>query len=238
VITLFGPRAAPVVNKVAKGLGLKGLEFTQREPGTTEDYWRWSPETGRLPVIDIDGERIHDSTAILLRIDELHPDPPFFSSDPRIGSAQRRMVTWADESYVWYWMRWQQIRPEGPPVGPPVSGAVFGGGPGVVRPDEPTRPAGMSLRNWVATRLQKRTTQGESEHARLIYEIGHRVDDMARLLAGRPFFYSEQISMADLSVYAVLQSLLGDSIPGGRNHVEQNPQLLDHARRVEQETGG
>jgi glutathione S-transferase len=237
VITLFGPRAAPIVIKVAKGLGLKCLKFELREPQSTEDYWRWSPETGRLPVIDIDGERIHDSTAILLRIEELHPNPPFFSSDPRTRTNQQRMVTWADESYVWYWMRWQQVRPEGPPEGPPVSGAVFGGSPGAIRPADPQRPAGTSLRNWVSTRLQKRTTAEESEQARLVYEIGHRVDDMARLLADRPYFYSERISMADLSVYAMLQSLVKDSIPGGRHHVERHPQLLEHAKRVEQETG-
>ena len=47
MITLFGPRAAPIVIKVARGLGLKHLEFTLSEPRSTEDYWRWSPETGR-----------------------------------------------------------------------------------------------------------------------------------------------------------------------------------------------
>jgi glutathione S-transferase len=238
VITLFGPAEAPIVEKVKRGLALKGLDFTLREPRSTEDYWRWSPETGRLPVIDIDGERLDDSTKILLRVEALHPTPPFFSSDLREAFAQRRMVIWADESYVWYWMRWQQIRPEGPPQEPPISGAVFGGEPGAVRPEELPRPAGMSLRHWIETRLRHKRTVEQSERTRLVYEIGHRVDDMMRFLAGRPYYYSSRISMADLSVFAVLHNLLADRIPGARQHVERHPQLIEFAKRIAQETGG
>jgi len=238
VITLFGPVGAPIVEKVARGLALKGLAYTLREPTTSEDYYRWSPETGRLPVIDIDGERTHDSTQSLLRIDHLYPLPPLFARDPRTASLQRRMVVWADESYVWYWMRWQQVRPEGPPREPPISGAVFGGEPGVVRPTELPRPAGMSLRHWIETRMHRKRTANETEQERLVYEIGHRVDDMMRFLAGRPFFYADRISMADLSVFAVLNTLMADRIPGTQGLVERHPQLIEFMKRVERETGG
>lgn len=238
MITLFGPRAAPIVEKVARGLALKQLDFTHREPTSNEDYWRWSPDSGRLPVLDLDGERIEDSTEILLRIDERYPTPPFLSDDPRTAAAQRRMVTWADESYIWYWMRWQVIRPGGPPEAPPVSGAVFGGDPGATRPEELPRPANMSLRHWIETRLHRRRTPDESEQDRLVYEIGHRVDDMRRFLAGRPFYYSSRIGMADLSVYAVLHSLSEDRILGASQHVERHPVLLEFMKRVEQATGG
>ena len=56
MIGLYGPRAAPFTEKVARGLALKKLEFELVEPESPEDYRRWNPETAQLPVIDIDGE--------------------------------------------------------------------------------------------------------------------------------------------------------------------------------------
>jgi len=73
VIVLYGPRDVPPVRKVALGLQLKGTRYELREPETRADYRRFSPETGRLPVLEIDGERRPDSNAILAWLDELFP---------------------------------------------------------------------------------------------------------------------------------------------------------------------
>ena len=64
-IILFGPRRAPFTEKVRRALVLKSLQFELREPTTLEDYTNWSPETGLLPVMRIDGELTSDSTAVV-----------------------------------------------------------------------------------------------------------------------------------------------------------------------------
>jgi|SRR5579884_1801529 len=50
-----------------------------------------------LPVIEIDGERIGDSTAIIAALEQRHPEPPLYPRDP----AQRRralaLEDWFDE---------------------------------------------------------------------------------------------------------------------------------------------
>src|SRR5262245_55946451 len=81
-IVLYGPRRTPYTEKVRRALVLKGLDFELCEPSGPEDYRRWSPETGLLPVLAIGAERVADSTRILLRIDELWPKPPLLSPDP------------------------------------------------------------------------------------------------------------------------------------------------------------
>jgi len=32
--------------------------------------------TGKIPVLEIDGAKVYDSTFILRRLDEIQPDPP------------------------------------------------------------------------------------------------------------------------------------------------------------------
>src|SRR5262245_11925333 len=68
-IVLYGPRA-PLTEKVARGLRLKRLRFELVEPASPEDYARLSPETGLLPLLELDGVRIPDSAAILDFLDD------------------------------------------------------------------------------------------------------------------------------------------------------------------------
>ena len=56
-ITLYGPAEAPFTVKVERALQLKGVEYLLVAPESPEDYRRWNPETGLLPVLDRDGER-------------------------------------------------------------------------------------------------------------------------------------------------------------------------------------
>ena len=103
-ITLYGPREVPFVLKVELALVLKKLDFALEVPRGPEDYKRWSPETGLLPVIDVDGTRVHDSSAILDFLDERFPEPPLLSSDPKLASSQRTLETWAEQTFTFYWM--------------------------------------------------------------------------------------------------------------------------------------
>ncbi|MEN8184106.1 MAG: glutathione S-transferase family protein, partial [Myxococcota bacterium] len=130
MIVLYGPGDAPFTEKVVRGLALKKLPFELREPEGPEDYRRWNPETGLLPLIDLEGERVHDSTQILLRLEELHPEPPLLSRDARTRTAQQNLEHWVDESFFFYWLRWQRLRTEAPasepaaPAPPPRRGLL------------------------------------------------------------------------------------------------------------------
>src|SRR5262249_20942523 len=98
-IVLYSPRAMPFTEKVGRGLRVKKLPFALVEPRSPEDYRRLSPETGLLPVLEVDGARIPDSAAILDYLDERFPDPPLLSPDPRAAREQRRLERWIDETF-------------------------------------------------------------------------------------------------------------------------------------------
>ena len=225
MITLYGPRQAPFTEKVRRALIYKGYEFDLVEPEGPEDYQRWSPKTGMLPVLDLDGESVPDSTDILLRLDAERPDPPLLSADPTVASQQRQLEDWADESFLFDYMKYRRM------VEPGELPTSADGSLG----REPERRAGPLARFGAWLRAGG---TWERPHTGLLREVGDRMDDLANMLGARPFFYSDQLSMADLSVYGMLFTMRLDAIPGAAAALAQRPPLVAFMLRVEQKTGG
>lgn len=218
-ITLYGPRQTPYTEKVRRALALKGLDFELREPTSPEDYKRWSPETGLLPVLAIGSELVSDSTRILLRLDELYPKPPLLASDPVVAAQQRQLEDWADESFLWYWNRWLVMTQRREPVNARRGLLRI---PGVRRALAWVRAGGT----W------------ERPETALLRGIEDRLGDLVNLLGARRFFYSDQPGMADLAVYGMLFVLRMDAMTGSARLLASRPSLIEFMRRVEETTGG
>ena len=129
-ITLFGSRLSPFVEKVARALQLKRLGFREVDVKSPFDLRRWNPTTGKMPVLELDGERIYDSTFILRRLDEVEPEPPLFAEDPAIAAAQRLLEDWSDESLYWYLMALRWAKPNAAATIEQITGSV----PSLLRP--------------------------------------------------------------------------------------------------------
>jgi glutathione S-transferase len=63
----------------------------------------------RLPVLEIDGKRIGDSTAIIAALEEYAPEPPLYPADPVERARALQLEDWFDEElapalrrFVWY----------------------------------------------------------------------------------------------------------------------------------------
>lgn len=222
-ITLYAPTPTPFTLKVELALRLKKLEYVLVEPESPEDYRRWNPETGLLPLIDIDGERVHDSTDIVVRLDQIYPQPPLFSSDPKLADAQLRLEDWCDETFFFYWLRWRRLEQQ--------------------EAERPPRPFGLAtwLRELALSRgpvARTRSRDGLSPEAvDLAEQMSRRCDDLVGMLGGRSFFYGDQVSLADLAVYAMLDSIRRGSYPRGRQTLLEHPPLVALMERVDQATG-
>ncbi len=221
-IILYGPRRTPYTEKVRRALVLKGLDFELREPSSPEDYRRWSPRTGLLPVLRIDSELVSDSTGILLRLDELFPKPPLLASDPVIAAQQRQLEDWADESFLWYWNRWLALTQQRRAAEPARQRRGPLHAPGVRRALAWLRAGGT----W------------ERPETALMRGIEDRLGDLVNLLGSRRFFYADQPSMADLAVYGMLFILRMDAMTGSARLLGNRPTLLEFMRRLEEATGG
>ena len=208
-ITLYGPARAPFTEKCRRALVLKGLDFELREPSGPEDYKLWSPDTGMLPVMRVDGELVSDSTEILLYLDQLEPKPPLLASDPRVAAQQRSLEEWADESFLWYWLQWLRLSENG----------------------DGQQPEARSERRspWLRRTLAWLRAGGTWERpvTGLLRELGDRLDDLVNFLGSRPFFYAEKLSVADLGVYSMLFTMRNESIPGAGKLIEVRPTLVN-----------
>jgi glutathione S-transferase len=222
-ITLYGPSRIPFTEKVRRALLYKGLEFELMEPSSPEDYRRWNPKSGLLPVLEIDGEIYPDSTDIILKLDELFPDPPLLSSDARIGGQQKRLEDWADENLLWYFNKWLRSKEAAESATATAS-----------------RTGRLIQRHaWMRRFLAWLRAGGtwERPETAILRGIGDRLDDLIGFLGARPFFYANCVSMADLGVYAMLYSMYLETIPGSRKLVMDRTPLLEFMRRVEAATG-
>ena len=226
-INLYGSRISPFVEKVARALALKKLEFRQVDLKSPGDLKRWNRVTGKMPVLEVDGEKVYDSTFILRRLDEIQPDPPLFSDDPSAAAAQRMLEDWSDESLYWYVMalRWspkneaatiRQILPTVPALLRPLVGMIV------------SRQIGSMPRVQGLGRLPEDV---------LVREAGLRLDDLIGQLGQRPFFFADRVSAADLAVYGELRTALSGPTPEFDALISERPVLADHMKRVEDCTG-
>lgn len=233
MITLYGPSQAPYTEKVRRALIYKGYEFDFVEPKTREDYKRFNPETGQLPLLDLDGDAVADSTEILLRLDQERPDPPLLSSDPTVAAQQRQLEEWADESLLYYYLKYRRLMGDDELVLP-----VSNGEPDSIAEENPAEEPRVSghfrrIAAWI-----KAGGTWERPQTGVIRELGYRLDDLVNFLGTRPFFYSQTLSMADLGVYSMLAVMRGGTIPGAARLIAERPSLVAFIQRVEEQTGG
>jgi glutathione S-transferase len=229
MITLYGPARTPFTEKVRRALLYKGLDFELVEPTSAEDYKRWSPKTGQLPALDLHGEHVPDSTDILLRLDQVYPEPALLSSDPTVAAQQRQLEEWADESFLWYFLKYRRMAMGDDYVMPlPLAGE---------QDAPPPAPKRSSIWRRLGAWLRAGGTW-ERPHTALLRELALRLDDLANFLGARPFFYADQLSMADLAVYSMLGYLREDRIPGSALLLAARPTLVALLERVERVTSG
>ena len=209
-ITVYGPSRAPFVLKVRGALALKKLDAKYVEPSGPEDYQRWNPENGLLPVIDVDGERVHDSSRILDFLDERFPEPPLESRDSKVANSQRRLESWVEEAFMFYWVNYLRDL--------------------VNREEESEEAAGQGGRR---RRMRRRAAASRSDQG-LGAEFVRRLDDLVNFLGARPFYYADQLSRADLAVYSFLLNIPDAAGPGVSSEVAARPALQQHLDRVEQ----
>lgn len=103
-IVLHQFEISPFCQKVAKALSHKGLSFSVvNYNGIRAIAVGRLASTGKLPVLDIDGKRIHDSTEIAVYLDSAFPDQPaLFPSDPAVKAQVELWEDWSDEVMYWF----------------------------------------------------------------------------------------------------------------------------------------
>ena len=99
--TLWHLKVSHYSEKVRWALAHKSVEHIRRAPtpGAHMAYSLWLSRgrTVTFPVLELDGKRIPDSTAIIAALEERFPDPPLYPSDPAERRRALELEDWFDE---------------------------------------------------------------------------------------------------------------------------------------------
>jgi glutathione S-transferase len=103
---------SPFCNKTRRCLKFKGVEFTVVDyNGLLARKAAALTPVGKLPVIDWDGERVHDSTRIAHFLDDKIPKPRLYPTDPQELAAARLWEDWASQSLYFYEIYFRMLDP-------------------------------------------------------------------------------------------------------------------------------
>jgi glutathione S-transferase len=221
-IRLYTQTINPYAEKVAGALALKRLPFERVVSDLPEDVATWSPVTRQLPVLEVDGERRAGSNPILVWLDERFPEPALVSRDPSVAAAQWRFAEWSDASFVWYWNRWRAARFPRPGDEQPPDPGLLG-------------KLGQAVRRSLG-RPGRAPSRADIRELEILSELENRLNDLVGLLGERPFFLAASPSVADLSVYGMLNVLRDSPMNGGGRLLSERLALVAFVERMDQLT--
>jgi len=98
MIRLCGFRFSNYHNKVRIALLEKGIAHDEDEgvkPSQKDDYLAKSP-MGKVPYLEVDGERIRESAVILEYLEDAYPERPLLPKDPLARARVRELVVFLE----------------------------------------------------------------------------------------------------------------------------------------------
>jgi len=201
-VTLHQYEISPFCDKVRRILRLKNVPYAVHEIRALRSAVevRRINRIGKVPVLEIDGELVVDSSEIARFLDERFPEPPLWPTDPRERAQCHLLEDWADESLYFYEMtmrlqwpsnsaRWARelMRADGR-----LAQAI---GPALVP-------------RLVAQRTKAQGT-GRKPHDLVLRELERHLDALDTLLGEGDWLVSEALTIADIAVAAQISAIAG-----------------------------
>ncbi len=98
-LRLWSWHLSPFSAKVRIACAEKGvaLELLEIDPRNRPARLRELNPTATVPVLEVDGQAIRESSAICEWIEEAHPDPALWPTEPAARAAGRGLLRWVDD---------------------------------------------------------------------------------------------------------------------------------------------
>lgn len=194
--------------KVRWALAYKRIEHERREvppPAHMALALYWSRGRDKtFPVLELDGERIHDSTAIIGALETRWPEPPLYPSDPAERRRALDLETYFDEGLgpAARLIGWHHLRRDPERMALLTSAEL----PGPLRDFDPARKGIQKFAaGFVGLRFGVGSDEAEREARRTVTEAADRIEaelGEGGYLAGGGF------SVADLTAASLFYPLV------------------------------
>lgn len=194
---------SPYCRKVRKALRLKGIDYRCVDyNGMRASKAARVHASGKLPVLDWDGQRIADSTQIVALLERQVPEPPLVPADRREAALARMLEDWADESLYYFEL---QLRAADPRAATAAVELLCAG-----RPRWEQTFVGPVFTRSLRARLKAHGFGGFSREQIEGWFFSH-VDDLEAMLDGRDWLVGTRQSIADLAVSSQLDEIMRTS---------------------------
>ncbi len=100
-IRLYSAKGCPFARRTRVVLHEKGADFEAREVdfrNKSEEFLRASP-TGKVPVVVVDGDSLHESNIVNQYLDEVYEEPKLMPEDPKARAYARIWMARADDDF-------------------------------------------------------------------------------------------------------------------------------------------
>lgn len=205
MITLYQYEVSPFCDKVRRVLNVKGVGYQVEEVtilDTLKGRLKQLSPAAKLPVLDIDDERIVDSTDIVRFLEARFPEPRLIPVDPREQALVHFFEDWADESLYFYEMHLRFTLPHNAQRWVP----------------ETSKHDNAAIKRIAALALPKamaRTTAAQGTGRKPLEMIKRDLDRhfhmLNKWLADQDWLVGEHLSLADIAVFVQLQCIAGTS---------------------------
>ncbi len=194
--------------KVRWALDWKDVEHERREPPPPVHMalalWWSRGETKTFPVLELDGERILDSTEIIGALESRYPEPPLYPEDPADRRRALDLEDYFDENLgpAVRLFGWHHLRRDSELLGKVTEKNL----PGPVRDFGPARAGINSFASTFANLRFKVAEPAAEEEARRV--INECLDRLEAELGDREYLVGDSFSVADLTAAALLYPLV------------------------------
>ncbi|HWV84309.1 MAG TPA: glutathione S-transferase family protein [Capillimicrobium sp.] len=219
--------------KARWALDYKGVEHTRRAPPAgLHQPWALALTRGRhrrLPILDLDGRRVADSTAIIAALEAAHPEPPLYPTDPRERERALALEEFFDEHLAppmraW---TWHHTLPDPDLI---IAGVMPNASEGRKRVARATAPIVRPL-------MRADYDIGADKAADQLAQIRAAMDRIEAELQPSGYLVGDAFGVADLTAAALFTPLIA---PPQRPYVPATvaPRVLEVREELEARPGG
>jgi glutathione S-transferase len=221
-ITLYQFAASPFCDKIRRVLRWKKQPFEIYEwPLTDVPRIAEKNPAGKLPILDLDGTTISDSTDIALELERRFPNPPLVPADPADRARTLALEDWADESLYFYEMATRFGEQD------------FDRNLPKLVPAEMREMMAPMLREMLKTTTTHQGT-GRKPPAELARDVDRLFGVIEDLQTATGFVVGRSLSLADIAI-ACQAECIGDSTVG-QEVLRKRPRLAEYFARVDRLT--